>query len=201
MNLPRAALSHAKSDIASIHKQREKPQSPRRSQVRLATPEALRPGATHHTGPGVGDTALVGHPLVHGSLLVCKGSEEGPTNIVHIVHTYCRALEDTTADRQRSMVEQGPQEFRPHPTPPHPPTPINSSTSPGCGKDSIEYRCPAIPRGQQENILCREGTEVRQLHGPAPAIWAPAPRALQRHLPFLALTELVKVRVTLDARH
>ena len=107
------------------------------------------PLATHHARPGVGDTALVGHPLVHGPLFVCKGSQEGPAHVVHAVHTHCGALEDATAGKSMSGVT-GPE----GPRLPHLAT---SRPSPGSGEHSIEQRGPAVPGGQQEHVLCGEG--------------------------------------------
>lgn len=107
------------------------------------------PWATYHARPGVGDTALVGHPLVRGPLLVRKGSQEGPAHITHAVHTHCGALEDATAGENMSGV-MGPVESRLSHT-------ATSHPSPGSGEDSIEQWGPAVPGGQQEHILCGEG--------------------------------------------
>lgn len=108
------------------------------------------PWATYHARPGVRDTTLVGYPLVHGPLLVCKGSKEGPAHIIHAVHAHCGTLEDATAGEDVSGVKGPAEPSRPHPA--------TSQPSPGSGEDSIEQWGPAVSGGQQEHILCRERT-------------------------------------------
>lgn len=64
---------------------------------------------THHAWSGVGDTTLVGHPLMCGPLLVCKGSQEGPAHVVHAVHAHSRALENATAGNDKSGMREPSQ--------------------------------------------------------------------------------------------
>jgi hypothetical protein len=126
--------------------------------------------ATHHARSWVGDTTLVGHPLVCRPLFVSKRSQEGSAHIVHAVHAHSRALEDTTAGNGESRVRNpGKLNWLPKGT--------ASCPSPGGGEDSIEKRCLAVSGGQKENILCRE----RQgwwgnAHTPqAPGLFTPTP--------------------------
>lgn len=106
MAFPRGVLSD-KDDVFFTHNERnhiyqKKDLRPSSPPLRLPVGCGGGSWATYHSRPGVGDTALVGHPLVHGPLLVCEGSQEGPAYIIHAVHTHCGALEDATAGEAMS---------------------------------------------------------------------------------------------------
>lgn len=86
------------------------------SQVKSSTLETLKlitaigPLATHHARSWVGDTTLVGHPLMCRPLFVSKRSQEGSAHIVHAVYTHSGALEDATAGNEESKV-RSPSKF------------------------------------------------------------------------------------------
>ena len=102
---------------------------------------------------------------MHGPLLVCKGSQEGPAYIIHAVHAHGRTLEDAAAGEDVSGAKGSNGAWATLPTASH--------TSPGCGEDSIEQWGPAISRGQQEHVLCREGTTLGEGAEPGSRVCAP----------------------------
>lgn len=103
---------------------------------------------------------------MHGTLLVCKGSQEGPAYIIHAVHAHGRALEDAAAGEGVSGAKGSSGARAALPTASH--------TSPGCGEDSIEQRGPTISRGQQEHVLCGEGTTLGEGEDPGSRVYGPA---------------------------
>ena len=58
---------------------------------------------THHSRPRVGHAALIGHPLVVGSLFVSEGAVEGLSDVGHAVHTHCIALEHVTEREKHTL--------------------------------------------------------------------------------------------------
>lgn len=117
MAFPCGVLSE-ENDVSSTRSKKKKSYLPKKNPGPSSPPLRLSmgcgggPWATYHARPGVGDTTLVGHPLVHGPLLVCKGSKEGPAHIIHAVHAHCGTLEDATAGGDAS---EGPRRAQPAP--------------------------------------------------------------------------------------
>lgn len=51
---------------------------------------------THHPWARIGHSALIGHPLVVGSFLVGKGSQERSADVIHCVDTDCSTTKHRT---------------------------------------------------------------------------------------------------------
>lgn len=59
--------------------------------------------STYHSWSWIGDFSLEGDPLVVGPLLVSKGPQEGPPDVVHGVETHSWAFKYTATGEQGAL--------------------------------------------------------------------------------------------------